>query len=188
MRRSLFVLMAVIFVLVTVWLSENKPMRPGTNRQRHRDTASTKDFMDRLSTQHVAPAPVDTQGVPLVSNTPITGATTSQVTSPAAISALAAGTRGWEAIPGVIRNNGLETFRLEVDTNGPVAHVTLSNVSAALTPPQAPPFDLRDDGLGGDRIAGDFIYTSGLFRYNPAFPMPEFYEYDPDSPAGLAVT
>lgn len=129
MRHSLFVLMAVIGVLVTVWPSEDTPS-----------------------------------------------------------SALAAGTRGWEVIPGVIRNNGVETFRLEVDTNGPVASVTLRDVSAALTPLQAPPFDLHDDGLDGDRVAGDFVFTSGVLRYNPAFPMPAFYEYDPDSPAGLAVT
>jgi hypothetical protein len=103
-------------------------------------------------------------------------------------SVLAAGTRGWEAIPGVIRNDGVETFRLEVDTNGPIASVSLRDVSAALTPLQAPPFVLHDDGLDGDRVAGDFIFTSGLFRYNPAFPMPAFYEHDPDSPAGLAVT
>ncbi len=31
--------------------------------------------------------------------------------------------RGWESIPGVIRNDGVDTFRVEVDTNGPVADV-----------------------------------------------------------------
>jgi hypothetical protein len=97
-------------------------------------------------------------------------------------------TRGWETIPGVIRTDGLETFRLEVDANGPVARVTLDGVESALVPPSPPPLDLRDDGLGEDRVAGDRVFSAGPFRYDTEYPfLPAFYRGDPASPAGAHV-
>src|SRR5262245_49949944 len=41
---------------------------------------------------------------------------------------LPAGTRSWEAIPSVIRDDGVDTFLLEVDTNGPVNRVIVTNL------------------------------------------------------------
>src|SRR6185436_17552653 len=99
--------------------------------------------------------------------------------------ALPPGTRGWESVPGVIRNDGIESFRLEVDVNGPVTSVTFDGTGPYLIPP--PSADLRDDGLDGDRVAGDFVFTSGPFRYDPAVPLPGFYQFDESSPAGLFV-
>ena len=98
------------------------------------------------------------------------------------------GTRAWECIPGVIRDDGVDAFRLEVDVNGDVLRVMLAGVSSFLIPPGEPPFDLRDDGLGDDRVAGDRIFTAGPFRYNTSLAMPAFYMNDPTSPAGLFST
>jgi hypothetical protein len=99
--------------------------------------------------------------------------------------ALPSGTRGWECVPGVIRNDGLDTFRLEVDCNGPVAGVTMNYVSPRLIPPGPGPVEFRDDGTGGDAVAGDFVFTAGPFRYDPASPMLPYYLNDSSSPAGL---
>lgn len=91
--------------------------------------------------------------------------------------------RGWECIPSVIRDNGTDSFVLEVDVSGPVTGVAVSNVSTAVfVPPQ--PLTLRDDGLGGDRVANDFIFTSGSFRYNTSWST-GFYLNNVHSPYGL---
>jgi hypothetical protein len=39
--------------------------------------------------------------------------------------ALPPGTRGWQTVPNVIRADGVDSFVLEVETNGPVASVAL---------------------------------------------------------------
>jgi hypothetical protein len=97
---------------------------------------------------------------------------------------LAATSRGWECIPGVIRDNGTDTFVLEVDVKEPVTSVQVTAIEPWVVPP--PSLLFRDDGLGGDRIANDFIFTSGAFRYNTSFPSPEwFYLGNADSPDGL---
>lgn len=145
------------------------------------------DLADVLARQGVDAARVgglDRHGIPLVCGT---------VDEPMAAREplpgppmLPADTRGWEAIPGVIRNDGVETFRLEVDTNGPVAAVRLDVIySAGIVPPSAPPVAFRDDGGGGDVIAGDHVYTAGPFAWNPSVPMTNTFRSDPDSPAGL---
>lgn len=131
---------------------------------------------------------VDLEGIPLVS-----GSTGDVVFPSPALQLLpSAGllyrTRGWETIPNVIRNDGVDAFRVEIDTNGPVTSVIMDGIFPRLIPPEAPPIELRDDGLGGDRIAGDFIFTSGPFRYNTSVPMRDFYLHDPSSPAGIDVT
>lgn len=105
----------------------------------------------------------------------------------ATLSGVSTGTRGWETVPGVIRNDGLETFRIEVHVPGPVAGVVMNSVSKRLIAPQIPPLALRDDGIAPDRIADDAIYTAGPFRYDPAAPMAATYMNDPTSPAGLDV-
>lgn len=96
---------------------------------------------------------------------------------------LDAGQRGWECIPGVIRNDGVDGFMLEVDTNGPVNDVTLVNSGKFTVPGQSNsdvPVPLHDDGLNGDRVAGDEVFTIGPIRY-PA-PIPTHQGY----PDGLA--
>ena len=56
------------------------------------------------------------------------------------LDALPSQTRGWETIPNVIRTDGLETFRLVVNVNGPVNNVTLDASSYYyLIPPATPP-------------------------------------------------
>ncbi len=97
--------------------------------------------------------------------------------------------RGWEATPNAIRADGSDTFRLEVDAGGAVKSVTLDTLftSSLLIAPGSGVISLRDDGLNGDRVAGDFIYTSGEFRYNTSQTFPDFFEHDPDSPPGVAI-
>lgn len=94
-------------------------------------------------------------------------------------------TRGWECVPGVIRDDGRESFRVEVRVDRPVLRVMLTTLSPRLISPAAVPFDLRDDGQAGDRIAGDLVFTSGPLTYNAAEPMPAHFWGDPTSPAGL---
>jgi len=108
--------------------------------------------------------------------------------APAAFSqSLPSETRGWITVPGVIRDDGIDSFRIEVDANGPVRVVRLDSINTSplemLVPP--PSLQLRDDGLDGDRVAGDFVFTSGPIRYNTAVPMHSHFKDDPDSPAGL---
>jgi len=101
---------------------------------------------------------------------------------------LPSGSRAWQSVPGVIRSDGIESFRLEVDTNGPVIAVTLDGVPASLVLPGPTPLVLGDDGLGGDRVAGDFVFTSPSLRWNTSSNLPPFYLNDPASPSGLHVT
>lgn len=98
---------------------------------------------------------------------------------------LPAGTRGWECVPGVVRSDGVESFRVEVDVNGTVQAVRLTAITVLIVGPGPEPVALRDDGLGPDRVAGDRVWTAGPFRYNTAVPFPSHYESDAESPAGL---
>lgn len=105
--------------------------------------------------------------------------------------------RAWEAIPGVVRNDGKETFRLEVELNQEVNEVRLK--SPVTTTGDKPnfigagnyPITLKDDGKGEDRIADDQVYTAGPFQYNTEEEMNKYYgdEYEPgeeaSSPEGL---
>jgi len=94
-------------------------------------------------------------------------------------------------VPGIIRNNGTDTFHLEVDANGPVALVRwlqepfypfLQFVTGSPAP-----HILRDDGLDGDRVAGDYVFTSEPLRFNTNVAMPQFLYGDTNSPAGLFI-
>jgi hypothetical protein len=102
-------------------------------------------------------------------------------------SGLPAGTRGWECIPGAIRNDGVESFRIEVDVNGPMQRVWMDNFAGNLVLPGPSPLDLKDDGLGQDQSAGDFVFTAGPFRYNTGWVFPSSYQNDAASPAGIYV-
>jgi len=92
--------------------------------------------------------------------------------------------RGWETVPGVVRADGIDGFRLEVNAGGPVTAVTLSDRTPCLVT-DGGGVTLRDDGRGGDRVKGDYIYTSDLFRYVCA--PPTSLRGDPSSPTGLDV-
>src|SRR3954452_2143517 len=58
---------------------------------------------------------------------------------------LPVGLRGWESIPCVIRRNGVDTFRLEVNVNSDVAGVTLDVDPALLAETGGSQQSLRDD-------------------------------------------
>lgn len=94
-------------------------------------------------------------------------------------------TQGWECIPGVIRNDGQDSFRLEVRLNRSVSQVTLQNLSPRLTVSVSTPVILRDDGNGSDQVAGDLVFTTGAIRYNASQPLPSFLYGDSTSPSGL---
>ena len=100
---------------------------------------------------------------------------------------LPAGTRGWECIPGAIRIDGVESFRIEVDVNGPVQRVWMDNFAGNLILPGGSPLDLKDDGLGQDQAAGDNVFTAGPFKYNTTWVLPSNYQNDASSPAGIYV-
>jgi hypothetical protein len=100
------------------------------------------------------------------------------------------GRRDWETIPNAIRADGVESFRVEVNLYGEVRSASIEegwNVYLVGSGPN--PYELRDDGTGGDRVAGDFIYTSGEFRFNTSFPFPyEFFRGNKDSPPGVGIS
>lgn len=152
---------------------------------------STTQFVQALLDQGIPPGRIlgpDQDGIPRVCGTTRESARPSPAELSTRGNELPPETRAWECIPGVIRDDGLEIFRLEVDVNSDVTRVTLETVSGFLVPPESPPFDLRDDGLGDDLIAGDAVFTAGPFRYDTSAAMPEFYLNDADSPAGLFST
>ena len=97
------------------------------------------------------------------------------------------GMRMWETIPGVIRNNGTDTCRVEVNVNGAVSNVAMQVAEMFLSESGQTNITLHDDGLNGDRVAGDDIYTSELIRFdtNQDADLAPYYEYDTNSPAGL---
>jgi hypothetical protein len=126
----------------------------------------------------------DERGIPMVCGTEAGSEARSWVA--AAESSLPPFTRVWECIPCVIRNNGLDTFRLEVSTGGAVDSVVLPVPVTLLSASGQGRILLRDDGLGEDRVGGDQVYTSERLRSNPAWPMAPFLFHDTNSPAGLA--
>ena len=181
MRRLLCLGMAVFFAIVSL------SARPAGVSAR---ADGTEDHLRRLKAQGVPASSilgVDAYGIPQVCGTqdsPASAFLPERVTT----HALPAGFRGWETIPGVIRDDGVDSFVLEVDTNGPVNRVTVTDVFSYVTPPLPPPFNLRDDGVAPDRIAGDYIFTAGPFVRNTSYPLPSHYANDPASPAGLSST
>ena len=134
-----------------------------------------------LLAQRVSPNQIlgpDSEGIPIVSGSANDVEPASTPALQAKSVGLPSGTRAWETIPNVIRNDGVESFRVEVDTNGPVAKVKLDGISHLLILPEPSPVELRDDGLGEDRVAGDLVFTSGPFRFDTSKTLPPFYLYD----------
>lgn len=139
----------------------------------------------RLSAQGISADPLlgfDTDGIPMICGT----INDDLYGKPQEVNLVE--TRGWETIPNVIRADGVDTFVLEVDVNSPATSVSLEGVGGFLIPPESGPITLRDDGQGMDRIAGDFVFTAGSFRFNPSAQLPDFYELNLDSPSGLYIT
>ena len=147
-----------------------------------------EDFLKKIEELGVSPARIiglDDSGVPRVCGTGVVEAPSS---SKRRSKGLQLETRSYETIPGVIRDDGVESFRVEVHVNGSVSRVVMRNLgSPGLVPPEDPPFDLEDDGTGEDRVAGDGIYTTGLYRWNTAVPLSPSYKNDPTSPSGLDI-
>src|SRR3989442_10301191 len=95
--------------------------------------------------------------------------------------------RMWECVPGVIRDNGVDTFRLEVSVNGPVSNVVLRVWNPTIAQSEAEDITLRDDGLEGDRRGHDFVFTSEPLRYNTRFwSAPAYYNDDTNSAPGVS--
>jgi len=109
--------------------------------------------------------------------------------SSASAAGLPASTRMWETVPGVIRNDGIDTFRLEVTVNTVVNDVMLETWPAVLSRSGRTNITLRDDGLQGDRISHDLVYTSELLSFNTNQPWlhAPYYAYDTNSPAGVSI-
>jgi hypothetical protein len=103
--------------------------------------------------------------------------------------ALPSGARMWECTPGVVRNDGVDGFRVEVNVNGTVSNVVISIGTAVTAQSGQTNILLRDDGLMGDRKAGDFIFTSELLVYNTnyAWSFDPNYLYDTNSPVGVTI-
>jgi cysteine-rich repeat protein len=99
---------------------------------------------------------------------------------------LPADVRAWETVPGVVRNDGVESFRVFVTLAAPARNVFLRDRSSCLLPLDQPADVLRDDGFAGDAVAGDLVYTSVALRLAPDCPLPATWGGDPTSPAGLA--
>ncbi len=110
---------------------------------------------------------VDREGVPIICDS-ATGTPANLVAggTHATLSLLPAGMRSWECIPNVIRDDGIESFRVEVDVNGPATRVTFEvRTNFFISQSGSNTVTLRDDGLGGDRIAGDYVFISEPIRH-----------------------
>jgi hypothetical protein len=117
---------------------------------------------------------VDADGVPRVCGTGLeTSANLVSGGTNAALNLLPAGMRSWECIPNVIRNDGIESFRVEVDANGPANRVTFEvRTNFFISQSGSNTVTLRDDGLSGDRVAGDYVFISEPIRHRILSPPP----------------
>lgn len=154
------------------------------------ELATTQAFLSLLSAEGIARSQIidiDSEGVPRLCGTGIQGDAAAIAAISYSRNTLPPATRSWACIPSVIRSNGIDVFRLEVNANGPVNGVTLDAISNLLAPPSGTPVTLLDDGAGEDQVEGDGVYTAGPFRFDASVTMPEFYMNDPASPAGLSI-
>jgi hypothetical protein len=155
-----------------------------------RDSTSLLKLLESKGVPADAIRGLDFQGIPIVCGTQSGSFQSLNANKPPwetnpPPTTLPAGMRSWECVPGVIRNNGTDFFRLEVDVNGPVNQVTFQVGSSLLRYVSGAALqNLRDDGLDGDRVAGDRIFTSDGIRYSGA-PFPNNLWYNSASPAGL---
>jgi len=154
---------------------------------------NSQALVEALSTQGVARDAIRShphQRVPVVCGVELNNSTSLPTRKPppssTQLTELLPGMRAWECVPSVIRNNGTDTFRLEVNVNGRVQGVWLTNNAnyvKYVSGPDAQP--LRDDGLNGDRRSGDYIFTSAPLNYNTNATMADYLWWDTNSPAGM---
>lgn len=115
---------------------------------------------------------IDDDGIPRVCGHGFQPAETS-ADGPSPLGLLPSNMRSWECIPNAIRADGVESFRLEVDANGPVIKVTCEISDTILVSESGVTnITLRDDGLNGDRAPGDYVFTSERLRYRIEKPLP----------------
>ncbi len=93
----------------------------------------------------------------------------------------------YEVIPSVVRNDGVDTFRLEVAPGSGGTSVRLSLSSRFRAASGANLLLLRDDGSGTDRAAQDGVFTSEPLHYHSAVPMAAFLYRNTNSPAGFEM-
>lgn len=174
---------AVICIVCLHSTAQNVASNPPAGR------TTTEVLLQELSAQGVPQERIfgtDANGVPILCGT--VDAKLSQP-SPSSLQPqnepLPANTRAWECIPCVIRFDGRDSFRLEVNANGPVKSVSFQCSTRLIPASGGAQQTLRDDGLGGDRVAGDFIFTSVPMVANTNINMGAFYFDDTNSPAGL---
>lgn len=106
---------------------------------------------------------------------------------PPPLPVLPAGMRMWQTIPGVVRNNGADTFRLEVNVNGVVSNVTIRLDEGFASQSGQTNVSLNDSGTNGDLVAGDGIYTSEPLHFDTNYQQDllPYYFGDANSPAGI---
>jgi hypothetical protein len=155
--------------------------------------SGASDFDTELNAQGVPVSSIigwDPLGIPVVCGTRSVQRLPSQLTgAPKASASLPQGTRAYDVIPSVIRSDARDTCRVEVNVNGPVSEVRLKVSSTLLAQSGSPNILLRDDGLGEDRVPGDFIFTSEPLRHNSSlYGQPGFFRGDTNSPFGLGFT
>ena len=185
--RKLRIVLAVVLLALGI--------APGISRAADRVPAErTEKLLQVLKDEKTSASRIvglDAQGIPQVcgagdSLAPVTPSPKTMTTF--GPDDLPAGFRSWETIPSVIRDDGSDSFLLEVDTNGPVNGVSITQLDAfpgVVGPTSATSFALHDDGVDGDRVAGDYIFTAGPFRRNLSYALPTHYLGDAESPEGL---
>ena len=152
--------------------------------------AGAASILEALYAQDVPASAItgtDSAGLPIVCGTrSLDTSSTRFAATPKALGALPLNTRAYEVIPAVIRADAKDTCRLEVNANGAVSEVRLKVSFNLVAQSGSTNVILRDDGLSGDRVAGDFIFTSEPLRHNTSlFGQPGFYRSDTNSPFGL---
>ena len=144
--------------------------------QEDQNTAALLSTLKAQGVPEEAILGIDANGIPRVCG----GAQSSPHlagSGPSLLGVLPPGIRSWECIPNVIRNDTNDWFPLEVDVNETVDNVRWTPLKEyyITTESGTNTVWLRDDGLGGDRVAGDNIYTSERCRYRIELPMRKYY-------------
>jgi hypothetical protein len=194
--RVLQIVLALAVALLTFRLSlRAQSVRPEATRLAEELAASTNVGVAAVWIEGLIEAGVraenivgvDSSGIPLLCGNGMSLPEREAAPALASASTLPAGTHSWETIPCVIRDDGMDSFRLEVNVNGPVQAVRMPVPVNLLSASGNTQINLSDDGQGEDRVAGDYVFTSERLRLNTSFPNPFFYYlYDTNSPAGLS--
>src|SRR5687768_8327708 len=145
--------MKSVAVLLSIIAMLRGNMLATEDQDRARNQSATVGWLKNLPPDAIMG--IDRRGTPLVCGRDHSTIPTGSHFDPAMPELLAAiptGTRMWEPVPGVVRNDGLDTFRLEVHINGPVSNVVLEVYPPVLSQSGQLNLSLRDDGLQGDRM------------------------------------